>query len=250
MLGAALQYDLLAFEDSMNITDAPDWLLTEWIQSCQAAGATASVDEIEQAGVRLLERWSHVKRHFHNLRHLADVLTRVDELASEAPHAELVRLAAYYHGAAFGPLELLGVASHSTDERSSAELAESELIGLGVPDAHAQRVASLISSLASPPKKLDGDAVALCDAELATLAVEPQKYKQYLVELREEYHQVSDYEFLQGRRRVLLQLLERAHLFNGAQGRQWESAARENMGAELHRIERSLMELQLNADDE
>ena len=39
-------------------------------------------------------------RHFHNIRHLTDVLARVDEL-EETHEPDLVRLAAWYHGAIF-----------------------------------------------------------------------------------------------------------------------------------------------------
>ena len=68
----------------MGVHDAAQWLLPAWVRTCIGAGATAPVQEIERVGERLLGRWSEPGRHYHNTRHLADVLAHVDELAEEA----------------------------------------------------------------------------------------------------------------------------------------------------------------------
>ena len=68
----------------MAVHDAPQWLIPAWVRSCVGAGATAPHREIEQVGESLLARWSEPGRHYHNARHLADVLAHVDELAEEA----------------------------------------------------------------------------------------------------------------------------------------------------------------------
>jgi len=65
----------------MGVHDAPQWLVPAWIRACVAAGASAPVEEIEAAGERLLARWGEPDRHYHNVRHLTEVLARVDELA-------------------------------------------------------------------------------------------------------------------------------------------------------------------------
>ncbi|NTW42568.1 MAG: hypothetical protein HGA44_22300, partial [Cellulomonadaceae bacterium] len=83
----------------MSVNDAPQWLIAAWNRSCIGAGATAPHDVIEKVGEGLLARWRDPHRHFHNLRHLTDVLARVDELSEETHEPDLVRLAAWYHGA-------------------------------------------------------------------------------------------------------------------------------------------------------
>src|SRR5665648_807609 len=58
----------------MGVHDAPQWLIPAWVRTCVGAGATAPHREIEQVGESLLARWSEPSRHYHNARHLADVL--------------------------------------------------------------------------------------------------------------------------------------------------------------------------------
>src|SRR5690606_24817748 len=62
----------------VSVMDAPQWLLSAFIRNVLAVGATASREEIRLAGSRLLERWQEPARGFHNVRHLMDVLARVD----------------------------------------------------------------------------------------------------------------------------------------------------------------------------
>src|SRR5699024_2064053 len=145
-------------------------------------------------GRRLIERWSDENRKHHNLRRLVSVLARVDELAAETHSPDLVRVAAWYHGAVFR-MDQTHVYSRrgGIDEGASADLAREELAGLGVPPERIERVAELIHALARhhvPDGDLD--AMALCDANLGGLAAEPQKYATYRREVREEYSNVPD----------------------------------------------------------
>ena len=132
----------------MGVHDAPQWLISAWTRACLGAGATAPVQQIEETGESLLERWSEPSRHFHNVRHLTDVLARVDELAEEAHEPDLVRLAAWYHGAVFSSAERASYAHRGgEDERASGLLARQELEALGVPEAAVNRVAMLVVAL-------------------------------------------------------------------------------------------------------
>ena len=85
----------------MGTQDVPQWLISAFARSCRAAGATADRAALEATARRLLDRWSTGERHHHTVRHLVDVLARVEELAGETHHPDLVRLAALYHGAVF-----------------------------------------------------------------------------------------------------------------------------------------------------
>src|SRR5512140_1952640 len=125
----------------MGILPVPQWLLPTFVRSVTASGATASVDEVRAAGEALIDRWSGPGRHFHNLKHLTDVLARVDELAEETHEPELVRLAAWYHGAVFDAAERASYANRGgEDEVASAALARTELSALGVPQRAVDRV--------------------------------------------------------------------------------------------------------------
>ncbi|GEN79952.1 HD domain-containing protein [Actinotalea fermentans] len=230
----------------MGVHDAAQWLLPAWVRTCLGAGATASPSEIEYVGERLLARWSEPGRHFHNTRHLADVLAHVDELAEEAHEPELVRLAAWYHGAVFDAAERASFAHRGgEDERASAALARLELGELGLPQRAVDRVAELVTALARhTPMPGDDDCAVLCDADLAMLAAEPQRYKAYLTALRAEYAHIPVEDFVRARIAILRRLQERARLFASPLGHGWEEPARQNVDAELQRLEKELLTLE------
>lgn len=230
----------------MGVHEAPQWLLPAWVRTCIGAGATASHHEIEEAGSRLLERWTRPERHFHNVRHLADVLAHVDELAEEAHEPDLVRLAVWYHGAVFDAAERASYAHRGgEDERASAVLARLELGELGLPERSVNRVAELVTALERhSPTPGDDDCAVLCDADLAMLAGEPQRYKAYLAEVRAEYAHIPVEEFVRARIAILRRLLDRPRLFGSPLGRSWEEPARQNVAAELQRLERELAQIE------
>ena len=173
----------------MGVHDAPQWLLSAFQRSAIGAGATAPVEQIRDVGQSLVDRWSQPGREFHNTKHLVDVLVRVDELAEETHEPDLVRLAAWYHGAIFDSADRKAYANRGgEDEAASASVAEQELTSLGVPEARARRVHDLVVALVRhSPDPSDLDCAVLCDADLAMLAAEPQKYKAYLHDIRTEY---------------------------------------------------------------
>ena len=76
----------------MGVTDVPQWLLPAYVQAMSHAGATASREQLRDMGTNLITLWSTPDRAFHNLRHLIDLLTRVDELSEETRNPDLVRL--------------------------------------------------------------------------------------------------------------------------------------------------------------
>lgn len=226
----------------MSAAEAPQWLIGEWERTCRAAGATVDETEIEATGRRLIARWMQPARHFHNVRHLTDVLARVDELAPETHEPDLVRLAAWYHGAIFDADAIAaGDQRGGEDEAASAELARAELEALGVTTEHAGRVAELVEALRRhAPRPDDEDCNVLCDADLAMLAGDPQRYKTYLSEIRAEYAHLPVEEFVRARIAILRKLVNRESLFRTPLGAAWEGPARQNLQAELHRLEKEL----------
>ncbi len=233
----------------MGVHDAPQWLLSAFARSAAAAGATATRPQIEAAASRLLERWADESRFHHNVKHLVDMLAKVDQLAEETHHPELVRLAAWYHGAVFSSAPSSAYAQRGgEDETASAELAAEELSALGVPEKSVTCVHDIITGLARHRDAIDVDTQALCDAELATLAVEPQKYAEYRRSIRKEYAHIPLRDYLTSRIAILTKLLARKNLFASPLGQHWEQPARQNLSAELQRLKDELAHLP--ADDD
>ena len=78
---------------------APQWLLTSFVDAMQQIGATAAETDLEHEGADLMQRWNAPNRQLHNLRRLMNTLTHIDEIASSAHDPDILRVAAWYHGA-------------------------------------------------------------------------------------------------------------------------------------------------------
>lgn len=236
----------------MGVIDAPQWLLPAYIRSMKAVGATAPLEQLQAASERLIAMWRSPDRRFHNLKHAIDMLARVDELADESHNPDIMRLAVWYHGCVFSSAtEQTYKRNGGEDEVASAAYAAQDLSGLGVPDKVTDRVCALILNLKR--HNLTGediDARALNDADLGTLAVEPQQYKRYRELVREEYAHIPDLVYLRARLAIVTRLLERDQLFSSPLGQRWELPARQNLDAEKRRLTDQLAALERAAAEQ
>jgi predicted metal-dependent HD superfamily phosphohydrolase len=182
----------------------------------------------EAIGADLLRRYGEPHRRYHTTEHLAAVLDGVDELAAEADDADVVRLAAWFHDAVYDP-------ARSDNEERSAVLAERMLADTDLPAAAIAEVARLVRlTTTHDPREGDRNGAVLCDADLAILAADPERYAAYAAAVREEYAAVPDAAFREGRADVLRSLLDLSALFRTPRGRErWEEAARHNLRTEL-----------------
>jgi predicted metal-dependent HD superfamily phosphohydrolase len=170
---------------------------------------------------RLIEAYS-AGRGYHDLRHLTEVLSRLDELGVGGD-PELV-LAAWFHDAVYD--------DSGDNEARSAELAKAELAGSGVDIAEITRLVRLTEHHDPAPTDRRGE--ALCDADLAILAADPDRYAEYVAGVRREYAAMDETTFRAGRAAVLRRLLDRPALFTTDVARQWwELPARDNLAREL-----------------
>jgi predicted metal-dependent HD superfamily phosphohydrolase len=173
---------------------------------------------------RLVAAYS-TDRGYHDTRHLVEVLDRLDELhaAHEPFHEETVALAAWFHDAVYD--------GEAGAEERSARWAREALADR--PDAG--EVARLVLlTEGHRPAEHDANGCALSDADLAILAAAPERYAEYVADVRQEYAHVPDNLFRAGRAAVLNDLLAKQSLFHTAHARtHWETRARLNIEAEL-----------------
>ncbi len=180
-------------------------------------------------GARLLAAYADPRRGYHDLRHLTEVLAHLDELAATVAETDVtaVRLAAWFHDAVY--------AGRPDDEERSAALARTELASLHVRPPLIDEVERLVLLTAGhqiDPADVSG--ALLCDADLAILASDPDRYASYAAGVRRDFAHVGDAAFAQGRAAVLRQLLDRPALFATAHAyAHWEKPARHNMATEL-----------------
>jgi predicted metal-dependent HD superfamily phosphohydrolase len=175
---------------------------------------------------RLEAAYGDPGRGYHDRLHLAEVLGHVEDLmAGDDPARQAVVLAAWFHDAVYD-----GAAD---DEERSAALAERELAGL--PSAVVAEVARLVRlTRTHRPADDDHAGMVLCDADLAILAADEDRYAAYVRGVRSEYAQVSDPDFAAGRAAVLRDLLAKPTMFHTPAARdRWEERARRNVEREL-----------------
>lgn len=225
---------------------APQWLASSFVDALTEVGATATSAEASAEAQELIRMWNAPGRTAHNIRHLIHVLALIDELSSTTHDPEIVRLAAWYHGATMSRNfnDCLSTINHSAALPSCAKVTRKRLDALGTPDAVTGRVIELLSCLAqhdAPPH--DSDAQVLVDADLGRLASSPQEFTKYRQCLREEYAGIDDLTYYQARRRAVRDLLNRDSIFFTDHGSDWEDVARSNLELELARIEDRLREL-------
>ncbi len=182
----------------------------------------------------LLAAYAGDDRDYHDLRHLAEVLARLDELTGpESPEGPgggtALRLAAWFHD---------GVYDGERDaEERSASWAEHALPGLVADDVVAEVARLVRMTETHHPAEDDAAGCLLSDADLAILAAGPQRYAEYVAAVRREYAHVGDEDFALGRAAVLQDLLAKPRLFHTARAAaRWEQPARANVVAELERL--------------
>lgn len=167
-------------------------------------------------------------RGYHDLRHLTEVLDRVDELATAgvAFDRDQVSLAAWFHDGVYD--------GQGGAEERSAQWAERALAGR--PEAaEVGRLVRLTET--HRPADDDANGCALSDADLAILAAPSARYAEYVADVRQEYAHVPEDLFRTGRAAILSDLLAKPALFHTAHAREhWEPAARANVEGELARL--------------
>ncbi len=184
-------------------------------------------------------------RKYHNVRHLVDLLERIDELQQETHSPHAMRLAAWYHGAIFDADAKAAYAKRGgEDEAASADYARVHLASLGVPPAAVDEVAEMVIALARHTSNgRKADCGVLCDADLAILAADPQRYRAYTDDIRAEYGHIPDRDYLESRRAILRKLVARDQLYVSPLAAPWEARARQNVAGELQRIDAELATL-------
>ena len=225
---------------------APQWLLTSFVDAMQQIGATAAETDLEHEGADLMQRWNAPNRQLHNVRRLMNTLTHIDEIASSAHDPDILRVAAWYHGAFLNKaLEIkLGGFQANFAATRCIDHAHNRLTNLGVADEVVARIDELIAFLTRHrAPRSDFDAQVLVDADLAGLACSPQDYKKLRTSLRAELSELDDLQFVKARLALVKKLLSYETIYQSPLGSAWENTARANLEVELTRLDREKAQL-------
>ena len=225
---------------------APQWLLTSFVDAMQQIGATAAETDLEHEGADLMQRWNAPNRQLHNLRRLMNTLTHIDEIASSAHDPDILRVAAWYHGAFLNKALEIKLGGFQADFAATRciDHAHNRLTNLGVADEVVARIDELIAFLTRHrAPRSDFDAQVLVDADLAGLACSPQDYKKLRTSLRAELSELDDLQFVKARLALVKKLLSYETIYQSPLGSAWENTARANLEVELTRLDREKAQL-------
>ncbi len=185
-----------------NLTDT---LLSYWLYTIQSFG----VEEITATQVfnQLVTAYSSPNRYYHNLQHIHHVLNTIQILQGYAQNLLAVQLAAWFHDIVYNP-------ETNDNEEKSADYAEEIFRSLNIPVNTVNTVTRLI--LLSKNHQVAGDDLdgqVFIDADLAILAIQPDKYQEYAQAIRQEYAWMSEENYVIGRKKVLEQFLVRPQIY-------------------------------------
>ncbi|WP_315791032.1 hypothetical protein [Fischerella sp. JS2] len=205
-------------------------LFTKWWQLLQSFQVEQTV--AEEAFSQLVAAYSAPGRYYHTLEHIYYVLSTIETLQNQVQDLPPVQLAVWFHDVVYNTLT-------QDNEQQSASYALEVLGSLQIPHSIIARVISLILNTKHDQAEPDDfDAQVFLDADLEILGSNPQRYHQYALLIRQEYLWMPDVEYLAGRKQVLRQFLHRDRIYlTDLMFNKFESSARQNLRAEIMRIE-------------
>jgi predicted metal-dependent HD superfamily phosphohydrolase len=178
--------------------------------------------------MRLAAAYNAPERHYHNSRHIENLLARVGAHPLHDP--VVVELAVWFHDVVYDSLR-------PDNEAQSAEWALAFLQETTLAPAHRERVADLIRRTQDhtrPQPPHDTDLLLFLDADLSILGAPEAAYWEYARQIRREYQAVPEPAYRAGRSQVLARLLAAPVLFHTpALREELDAQARRNLQAEI-----------------
>ena len=177
----------------------------------------------------LVEAYSDSARHYHNLSHIQQILSLLEQVKDLANCFIVLQFSAWFHDYVYDP-------QAKDNEVESAIYAEQVLVQLNIDVEIVQQVKQLIISTQKHQPLTDNlDNLIFLDADLSILGTSPDNYAKYAQAIRQEYQYLSDRDFCQGRINVLTSFLNRQRIYYSDRFyQQLEEQARQNLLQEIN----------------
>ncbi len=184
----------------------------------------ATIPQREVLWKNFVALYSEENRHYHDLAHIEDCLTKLDKWPSQQSNTviDTIELAIWFH-------DIIYDTRRADNEESSAALANHYLRGHPLAtDCHAL----ILATRHSQTEGMRAEEI-MCDIALSILGAKPEKYRHYSENIRKEYGWVETAKYSEARAKVLTNFLKRDNIFQTpyAIGR-WEAQARINIDKE------------------
>ena len=202
-------------------------LKSQWHLLCQELQADFQLSE--KIFIDLVNTYSNSARHYHNLNHIQDILYLIEEVQYQSDRFAVIQLSAWFH-------DYIYDSQAQDNELRSAVYAEKILNMLNISSEIIQQVKQIILSTKKHHPLIDSiDNLIFLDADLSILGASPDKYLKYAQAIRQEYSHLSNSNYQQGRKKVLINFLARDRIYYMDYFyRKLESSARDNLQAEIN----------------
>lgn len=171
--------------------------------------------------------YSNKNRHYHNLKHLVDLLSELENVKDKIHNWEVILFTLFYH-------DIIYKSTKKDNEEKSAELALKRMLEIGVSENLAKKSYEQIIATKSHKENIDSDTNFFTDADLSILGRENDVYKSYCSNIRREYSIYPDFLYNRGRKKVINHFLAMNRIFKTDEFyNKYEEQARLNLKQEL-----------------
>ena len=183
----------------------------------------SSWEEIRQA-------YSESHRHYHNLSHLHNLVTLLNEVSNEIGDWEMVLFAVFYH-------DIIYRSTSKKNEEKSAALARHRLMELGIEPGRVEKCCRMILATKAHTQAGDSDTDYFTDADLSILGQSTEVYTAYYKQVRKEYFIYPDFVYNPGRKKVLQHFLQMNPIFKTDYFfNKFEAQAKQNLIKEMEML--------------
>lgn len=192
----------------------------------------SSAEAIAQAWEKIYHHYRESQRHYHTLKHLADLFHQFEQVKPMFKNPSVVAMSIFYHDVVYVP-------GSADNEERSAVIAETELKTLGWKERDIREVAAYIRSTrnheANPAVMNAGDLELFLDLDLGVLGADWDTYRTYSQNILREFGNSAMIRW--GRRAFMQKFLEKPHIYHtGYFQKKLELKARENIAREINEL--------------
>lgn len=179
---------------------------------------------------KLLESYSEQQRKYHTLQHLIECIQKFELVIDLVNSPREIEVALWFHDAVYD------VQGHD-NEALSAKWAKESLVAVDASKDEVERIFQLImvTQHTNVPQTLDEQ--TLVDIDLAILGERTERFKEYDIQVRQEYAWVPEEFYRVKRSEVLEMFLARPFIYSTAYFRDhFEVQARENLKSSIGQL--------------
>jgi len=154
----------------------------------------------------LENHYSKSNRHYHNLKHLADVYGQLLPLKEQIENWNVLMFSLFYH-------DIIYNVRKSDNEEQSAKRAEERMQQIGISKDDVALCSAQIIATKTHTLSTNQDTNFFTDADLSILGRDNLAYQQYCENIRKEYSIYPDFLYKKGRKKVILHFLNMDKIF-------------------------------------